>query len=290
MAKTRGKTTKQILKTSTSGRKTLQDAKIVEKKNRTKLVPVKGKFPLMEKEVYKTIDWMKEGKSVEWCTQELRNTINERTGRLYAPRFVENIITTSNQLLNLWHKEQIYKVEQVHAVRYNMIVVDKMNKNYDSLLNNENLSPFVVKKIIEMDLMDALQALRQKETLLGLHRKTFKIVFNTQNNFIGDTVAKPKQTKQSLDLDRLTLEEQVELLDLIAISSRSDDEVYGVKLRELKQGVTDEVVEVGAINNNIKQIEKFTKPSIMTVAPTLLNVKQTIQQRLLEAAAKLPKR
>jgi hypothetical protein len=290
MAKTRGKTTKQILKTSTSGRKTLQDPKIVEAKNRPVLVPVKGKFPLMEKEVYKVIDWMKEGRSTEWCTQELRNTVNERTKRLYAVRFVENIITTANQLLNLWYKEQIYKVEQVHAVRYNSIVVDKMNKDYTSLLNNENISPFVVNKIIEMDLMDALQALRQKEVLLGLHRKTFKIVFNTQNNFIGGAVTKPKQTKQSLDLDRLTLEEQVELLDLIAISSRSEDEVYGVKLRGVDGKIIDEAVEVEVINDNIKRIEKFVKPNRTIVAPTLIDIKQTIQQRLLEAAAKVPKR
>jgi hypothetical protein len=254
------------------------------------LVPVKGKFPLMEKEVYKVIDWMKEGRSTEWCTQELRNTVNERTKRLYAVRFVENIITTANQLLNLWYKEQIYKVEQVHAVRYNSIVVDKMNKDYTSLLNNENISPFVVNKIIEMDLMDALQALRQKEVLLGLHRKTFKIVFNTQNNFIGGAVTKPKQTKQSLDLDRLTLEEQVELLDLIAISSRSEDEVYGVKLRGVDGKIIDEAVEVEVINDNIKRIEKFVKPNRTIVAPTLIDIKQTIQQRLLEAAAKVPKR
>jgi AAA15 family ATPase/GTPase len=141
-----------------------------------------------------------------------------------------------------------------------------------------------------MDLMDALQALRQKEVLLGLHRKTFKIVFNTQNNFIDGAAAKPKQTKQSFDLDRLTLEEQVELLDLIAISSRSEDEVYGVKLRGIDGKIIDEAVEVEVINDNIKHIEKFVKLNQTIVAPTLIDIKQIIQQRLLKAAAKVPKR
>lgn len=283
MAVRRSKTSKQILEQVTSGRKSLQDPKIVERKNRRDITTTKGPKPMMEKEVYQVIDWMKEGKSHEWCTQQLRATINERTQRVYAPRFVENIITTAGQLLNMYYRSQIHKVEKVHIARYNQIIIDKLNKKYEF---SERMPEWLCIKIVSDDLNEALQAMKQKEVLLGMHRKTFKLTINTQNNINITNTNKPKQQLDKIDIHNLSLEEQVELLSLIELTSRSDDEVYGVKLKTVEKH-QDEVIEVAeVINENIKRIEPFTKPNQDNQGSTLIDIKSKIQQRLLEAAKK----
>lgn len=283
MAIKRKKTSKQILQQVTSGKKALQDPKIVEKKNRRDLTkPTIGGKSNMEKEVYQVIDWMKEGKSHEWCTEQLRNTINENTGRVYAPRFVENIITASSQLINLYYRSQIVQVEKIHIARYNQIIIDKLNKKYEF---SERMPEWLCIKIVSDDLNEVLQAMKQKEVLLGMHRKTFKLTINTQNN-INISNSQPKAKPNQIDIEKLTLEEQIELMQLIELTSRSEDEVFGVQLRKAKtdQDETVEVVEV--INDNIKHIEPFTKPEQNNQGSTLLDIKTTIQQRLLEAAKK----
>lgn len=276
----RKRTSKQILESVTSGRKTLTNPKIVIKKNRRSLENTKGPKPLMEKEVYQVIDWMREGKSHQWCTDQLKQTINDKTGRVYAPRFVENIITAANQLINMWYRSQIHKIENIHIARYNHIIIDKLNKKYQF---SERMPEWLCIKLQVDDLLDALQAMKQKEVLLGMHRKTFKLTFNTQNNFnIASTVK--KQPIPTIDVTKLTLEEQVELMQLIEITSRSEDEVYGVRLRDKQddKDMLEGAVEV--INNNIKDIESFTKPTDQNTGSTLIDIKTMIQQRLLQAA------
>lgn len=285
MAKKRTKTSKQILTSVISGRKALVDPKIVVKKNRRDLSKVKptGNKPMMEKEVYDTIDWMREGKSHEWCTEQLRNTINPNTGRLYAPRFVENIITAANQLINLWYKSHIYKVEKLHVSRYNKIIIDKLNKKYSF---NEGMPEWLMIKIQGDDLLEVLQAMKQKEMLVGMHRKSFKLTINTQNN-INITSNKPKpKAAEKIDIEKLTLNEQVELLQLIALSSRDEDEMFGVKLREKSADNIEDAVVEEIVNNNIKDIEPFSIPIQDNQGSTLLDIRDKIQQRLLQAATK----
>ena len=276
------KTSKQILKSVTSGKKALQDPKVVEKKNRRDLTkPIIGGKSNMEKEVYQVIDWMRDGLSNEWCTQKLRATINDKTGRVYSPRFVENIITAANQLINQWYRLQIHQIENIHVARYNQIVVQKLNKQYEF---SENMPEWLRIKIISDDLMEALNAMRQKEVLLGMHRKSFKLTINTQNNININT---PKKIdKGQIDLTKLTLEEQVELMNLIEASSRTEDEVYGVKLNAAdKDKDIEQEVEV-IINRNIDQIEPFSIPNKENKGSTLDDIKSLIQQRLIQSNQK----
>jgi len=273
------KTSKQILKSVTSNRVGLQDPKVVEKKNRRDLSKTLGPKPNMEREVYDVIDWMREGYSNEWCTQKLRQTINDKTGRVYSPRFVENIVTASNQLINQWYRSQIYQIENVHITRYNQIVVEKLNKKYDF---SENMPEWLRVKLESDDLMEALNALKQKETLLGMHRKTFKLTINTQNNI--NIVGPKKVDKDKIDLTKLTLEEQIELMQLIEVSSRTEDEVFGVKLHSTdKEKDVEQEVEV-IVNRNIDHIEPFSKPNPNNQGSTLDDIKTLIQQRLLQSS------
>ena len=284
------KNAKQILKGVTSGKKHLQDPNVVEKKNRRDLTNIKsGVAPQMEKEVYQTIDWMREGWSTEWCTQKLRSTINAKTGRVYAPRFVENIITAANQLLNLYYRSQIYKVEKVHIARYNKIIVDKLNRDYQSEFAHLICEkPWVVEQIEQVDLMDVLQALKQKETLLGMHRKTFKLTINNQNNiYVTQKKAPPKP---KIDITKLSFDEQVELLALIEITNKTDDELHGVILATPKASDTIDIEAEIIENNNVKQIEQFTTSESIKQGSTLMDIQTLIQRRLLEAAKNQPKR
>lgn len=275
------KTSKQIIQSVTSGRKSLQDPKIVEKKNRRDLKATKGPKPTMEKEVYQVIDWMREGKSNQWCTDQLKATINQRTGRVYAPRFVENIITAANQLINQWYRSQIFQVEKLHVARYNQIIVDTLNKKYEF---SERMPEYLRIKLIADDLLDVLQAMKQKEVLLGMHRKTFKLTINTQNNI--NITSKSSVKKEDIDITKLSFEQQVELMNLIEVMSRSEDEVYGVQLKRIEkhQDEVEQVVEV--INDNIKHIEPFVVQKQDNQGSTLNDIKSVIQQRLLEAAKK----
>ena len=132
------------------------------------------------------------------------------------------------------------------------------------------------------DLFDVLQAMKQKETLLGMHRKTFRLVLNTQNNI---HIAQPKkQAVPQIDITKLPLEEQVELMDMIQITARSESEMHGVILAQPKQQETIDT-EVELIeNNNIKRLEQFVKKDNSNAGSTLDDIQKRIQQKLINAA------
>lgn len=273
------KSSKQILKSATSGRKNLQDPAIVEKKNRRDLSKVTGVAPLMEKEVYNAIDALRAGQDTDTITAALQNTINPRTKRKYAPRFVENIVTTANQLIQMWYRNQIYQIEQVHVTRYNRIIIDRLNKSYAHIEK-----PWIAAKAESMHLEEILQAMKQKETLLGMHRKTFRLIFNSQINFYESERQKTiseKEKKKSINLELLSFEEKIELLELIKLSSRTDDEIHGVILREKK--IEEETIDIEAEvveEANVAKIEQFVKED--KTAEKAGSILEEIQRKLLE--------
>lgn len=272
----RKKTAKQILASATDNRPFLQNPNIVDPKHRRDVYNTAKKTPLMEKYVYMTIDWMREGKSIEWITSTLKQEKNERTERKLAPRFVENIITASNQLLTLWYHDQIYNVEKIHIARYNQIIIDKLNKKYNF---NEGMPEWLCTKIICDDLMDVLQAMKQKETLLGMHRKSFKITINNQTNVVVNKDNKVQQGK--IDIHNLTFDEQVELLQLIEITNRSEDELHGVILRDKKKEIEAEEIEVEALPANVESMEILHNNSNQhNTGSTLSEIEKKIQERL----------
>lgn len=274
------KTSKQILASVTDNRKHLQDPNIVDPKNRRDLSTIKRMTPLMELHIYEAIDWMREGKSYEWITQQLLRTQNTRTKRNLAPRFVENIVTGANQLIMLWYQQQIYQVEKIHIARYNQIIIDKLNKKYTF---DEGMPPWLCTKIMCDDLTDCLNAMRQKEVLLGMHRKSFKITINNQTNV---TINKPKSKPEAkVDIHNLTFTEQAELLQLIAATNKSDNELHGVILKQKVIEVDqDQFEDAVVIATNIDSIDTYkdVKKDIGR-GSTLSDIEQKIQDRLLKA-------
>lgn len=276
----KSKSSRKILESSTSGRKHLQNPAIVEPQNRRDLSKVKTQRPFMEIEVYNVIDMLRGGRDIESITQELRQKINPRTQRKYAPRFVENIITTANQLVGMWYRNQIYKLEHVHIQRYNQIIINQLNKSFDHISK-----PFLAIKLESMALDNVLQAMKQKETLIGMHRKTFRLIFNEQVNFFNDQkTEQPKNTSKEkravLNLDLLSFEEKVELLELIRISAMTDDEMYGVILRQKKAEEETEDVEAEIIPPaNVAQIEQYRQPD--KVAEEQGSILDDIQRKLI---------
>lgn len=274
----RKKTAKQILANATDNRKFLQDPNVVDPQYRRDLSKVVSKTPLMELHTYETIDWMRQGKSNEWITQHLCSIKNERTGRYLAPRFVENILTAANQLITLWYHDQIYKVEKIHIARYNQIIIDKLNKKYTF---DEGMPPWLCTKIMCDDLIDCLNAMRQKEVLLGMHRKSFKLTINNQTNIVVEkTKDEPK-----IDIHNLTFTEQAELLQLISLTNKSDNELHGVILKTKPIDThQDEIQQVEVISTNIDSIDTYKDDKIdIGRGSTLSDIEQKIQDRLLKA-------
>lgn len=267
------KTPQKIIDNIVQGRGAhLKDPSIVDKANRrdlSKYMNKLGRRPLMEKEVYRTIDWLKEGRSTDWITEVLRKTENANTGRNYAPRFVENIITLANQLIKLYYYNQIYKVEQLHIARYNHIIVNKLNRDYSEI----SAPPWIIKGMQVDDLKDVLQAMRQKEKLLGMHRSTFRVVINNQSNIF---VAQPtKKKKEKYEIENLTFDEQVELMELLKKASRTSDEIHGVLLKKDKENEVEDA-EFEVVNENIKNIEQYQDVVNSEKGLTLEQVKQNI--------------
>lgn len=275
--KKRTKTAKQILANATDNRKYLQDPNVVDPKYRRDLSKIVNKTPLMELHTYEAIDWMRQGKSNEWITQHLCHTKNERTNRCLAPRFVENILTAANQLITLWYHDQIYKVEKIHIARYNQIIIEKLNKKYSF---SEDMPPWLAVKIQSDDLIDCLNAMRQKEVLLGMHRKSFKITINNQTNV---TVNKVK-SEPKIDIHNLIFTEQAELLKLISITNKSDNELHGVILKAtINKQHQDDIQEAVIVSTNINSIDAYKDDKIDTSrGSTLSDIEQKIQDRLLK--------
>ena len=142
-----------------------------------------------------------------------------------------------------------------------------------------------------MALDSVLQAMKQKETLIGMHRKTFRLIFNEQINFFNDQKTEqpktdPKQKKPTLNLDLLSFEEKVELLELIRISAMTDDEMHGVILRQKKAEEETEDVEAEIIPPaNVAQIEQYRQPD--KVAEEQGSILDDIQRKLLEKSREI---
>lgn len=278
------RSTLEKLINSTNGRKKLRNPKLVEKEHRNNDLSMyyNKKYPIFESQVYNIIDLMLEGHSSVQIEEKLKNTINPNTNKKFSQRLINQMMITSRALLDMYYRENLYNTKKLHIVRYNRMIVDLLNRDYDYILKPH------IKKLRQVnDLDNVLRALKQKETLLGMHRSTFRVVLNSQLNVLKREKEgqERKEIRKKAEIENLTLEEQIELLELIKKARRTENEVSGVILREKK--VVEEVVEdveyEEVVNTDI--IETYTPKQIEEKSTTL----EKLQRKLFEKSKKVDK-
>ena len=118
----------------------------------------------------------------------------------------------------------------VHCLRYEEL--------YDKALNPDLSStpPEFRKMVLAESYLNALETLVQKEKLLGIHTKMFKVHIQTY------LLHKKQKQAEKLNFDRLTLTEKTDLLKLIEMTRTSN--VVHSPLIQSEVTVTEAVIEV----------------------------------------------
>jgi len=263
-----------------SGREALKDPKVVDPKNRPTKEEVEkkgvgGKDGNMERLVYQTIDRIKSGMSVDACRELICEEINPNTKKPYHERFADEVTLTANKLIKQDYDIQRSEVISIHTQRYDREI--------------EVLLHFIPPWYIEEDwkreeakniaYMNCLGVLHQKEELLGMHRKAFRLIINNEETTII------KNTKPNIDLSKLTLEEKIELNQLMEKSRRTEDEIGGVILRseqtkvieDIQHEVVEERLNIDRMEN--KQPKEFIEPLPQNMALSGIQEKMRLALR-----------
>ena len=285
MGKVKGSShsSKSSLIKATNNRKKLRDPSLVDPSNRKELEPYRGgRFPNFEKEVYFCIDQIKLGATPKQLREVLEAKINTNTGRVYSPKLVTQILVASKSLVDLYYKQVVYKGEKLHVVRYNKIIAELMNKDY----SRYNHRPALQREVMAQDLENVLKALLQKETLLGMRRESFRVVINNQINIMKreQDLSQVREERGEIEVENLEFEEQLELLELLKKCRRSENEVTGIILREKKEVVEEDVVDVEYEEvSNTSIMESYKKQETDNSGTTL----SKLQKKLLEKSKRV---
>lgn len=278
-----GETRGKAKKPRRSGREAIKDPKVVDPKKRPTKEEIAskkagGKDGNMERLVYQAIDRIKSGMSIDACRELICEEINPNTKRPYHERFADEVALTANRLIKQDYDIQRSEVISIHTQRY--------DKEIDELLH------FVAPWYIEEDYkreeakniayMNCLGVLHQKEELLGMHRKAFRLIINNEETTVI------RNTKPNIDLSRLTLEEKVELNQLMEKSRRTEDEIGGVILRseqakvieDVEHEVVEEKLNIDRMEN--KQPKEIVQPHLENMA--LLSIQEKMRLALRKKA------
>jgi hypothetical protein len=233
-----------------SGREAIKDPRVVDPANRPSAEEIakKGSGGLagnMERLVYQIIDMIKSGIDLSTCEEILSEEINPNTNKKFAPRFIHNAVVVASGLIRRNYEIQQEEVVGLHIKRYNEEITRLLNIKLDRIPPQKRLAVKVEAY------MNCLDTLHQKEKLLGMHTKDFKIIINNEET----TIVREKKPK--LDISKLTLAEKIELNALLEKSRKSDDdEVCSVILKKDVVGETIDIeAEVIVEKSNIDRME-----------------------------------
>lgn len=128
--------------------------------------------------------------------------------------------------------------------------IDRYDKMYKESMvmesyNGTPLDPVEDWQLIVAKYSSALKALKMKEQLLGLHDKNISIEIN---NRVATVINNTQETRGAIggyDFSKLTLNEKIELLELIKLSRKALDGIFPVLIKENEVVVTinDEVIQ-----------------------------------------------
>jgi hypothetical protein len=257
----------------------VQDHRVVDPKNRPSeeelSIKERGKAPNFEKLVYPTIDRIKSGLSLNACKELICQEINPNTNRPYHERFAQDIVLRANALIKEDYTIQRKEVISQHMMRYDQEINHLLN--YVAPINDRQ--PWLEEQANINARMDCLNVLHQKEELLGMHRKKFRLIINNEDEI---TV---REKSPKIDLSKLTLEEKIELNSLIEKSRRTEDEISGVILNKESRKVIEDVdCEVIEEKVNIDRMENKIPISRALPQTSLQDAKEKIRMALRKKA------
>lgn len=156
------------------------------------------------------------------------------------------------------HKDREYTF-QLHMERYEKMYEESM-KMYNSW--NQPLDPKKDWNIILKKYISAMRALEAKEHLIGLHDKSMVIEFNDQKATVIEKDELRGNPLPGIQLDNLTLAEQIELLDYIrearAIPIEGIQRVI-IKQTKIEINMSDGTRMVGTDVKSIDDVESHVQ-------------------------------
>lgn len=199
---------------------------------------------------YKAIDLFKEGVSRELIVDMLSE---EAKGKITWDEVNNVVVVRARQIISLEYEKNDKFVLGLHLQRYSDEIA-KQYKNITKLAKNTKVKVWIRDQMIAGCYYTILDLMFHKEKILQLHNKKVTLKINQINNTVI------RQKKPKFDLSKLTFEEKVKFLEYIEKMKRSNDEVFGVKLKK-KEGEGDQIQEAEIVEEvNVEKIENFETP------------------------------
>jgi hypothetical protein len=216
-----------------------------------------------------TSDLLQNNYSRDQIKRELLNE-SQQKGRTLVETELLTIINKSQRNLSEQYDKDREFVVSLHLARYNEEINKRMN------VDVSEFNKFRAKEVKNYSYLQALEALYQKEKVLGLHTKALQIKINNKNN------VKVKVYKKRYKMENLTLSELIEMNSLVEKCKKSEDQISEIILRE-KPVVqeTEDIEYTEIINDNVKQIaEKVVPFHLRTDTPNknLLDVEEKMME------------
>lgn len=249
--------------------------------NKDKLEATKKKRWVLE-----AIDLMKTGYSNAYIREHI---MTNKEGAV-SVAYIDSILSiANNEIVN----SQFSKSEEIiplHINRYNRQIKRLLEtKDGDDLLANADdevvIDPETYYKLRDKKIRafsDCLDTMKLKEELLQFHHKDFVINYNLEEE------VKIKDSPLKINLDKLTLEEQVELYQLIKKARKSENELAQIILNTTTSEVIEDITHEEVVEKpNIDQIKieekevEIKKLPITSVDPTI-----RLKEALARVAAK----
>jgi hypothetical protein len=160
----------------------------------------------------------------------------------HAESKLAEIISRAQLRLRLEYARDRRDIVSLHTARYNRQI--RALINIDEQLDTES-EKYIFKKTKALHLL--MDTLFQKEKLLGIHQRNFRIQINNDVNL----TRRDKSIISTLDLGKLSFTEQLELLDLLEKTKISAEEKMGIQ-----EELTDEYLDP---NEDIEEVEVVTE-------------------------------
>jgi hypothetical protein len=197
----------------------------------------KEKTLVLVKEVYNQLE-----KGVH--AQEIVRNLKKRLG--LNERTIHAYLTEAYKIIDKEAIKEVRTVINIHASRYEEIYQQcrypTLEENFDE---EGNPVPVTKTKILGL-LNEAMNALYDKERVLGFHKKTFNLQLN------NNTKVEKKSIIDKYNLSKLSLQEKIELKNLL---EKSKEDYVEVVIKN---------TEVKVIETKKEEVDKYFVPDVIS--------------------------
>lgn len=186
-------------------------------------------FMKNEQEINKAVRMMKDDRSDLYIKEQILTASKKRI----SDSMLDRILKAARQQIITSQFNKANEIIPIHVARYDAMIKKLMaveelemtpedwaNDSLEGMAKRFAYWESVKKK--KKAYMDAVDTMVQKETLLQFHSSDFVIDINSEET-VEERVVKPK-----FDVNKLTFEEQVELMNLFKKCRKDDEVVEGI--------------------------------------------------------------